>query len=66
MAAAAIIQRLYHLQGWECCQERDKDNELKVSFFLAGRTIHTLYAFSFVIYAINIICDWVHTCMTCR
>ncbi|KAK0393740.1 hypothetical protein QR680_000380 [Steinernema hermaphroditum] len=27
---------------------------------LKGRTLHTLYAFSFLIYSLNCICDWIH------
>uniref|UniRef100_A0A914XJF5 Palmitoyltransferase n=1 Tax=Plectus sambesii TaxID=2011161 RepID=A0A914XJF5_9BILA len=28
---------------------------------LKGRTLHALYAISFIVYSVNCICDWIHT-----
>ncbi|TKR58224.1 hypothetical protein L596_029700 [Steinernema carpocapsae] len=33
---------------------------------LKGRTLHTLYAFSFLVYSTNCFCDWVHVYCTLR
>ncbi|CAD6185036.1 unnamed protein product [Caenorhabditis auriculariae] len=33
---------------------------------LKGRTLHALYAISFIVYVTNCVCDWLHVCFTIK